>query len=133
MVTAAGEQGRRGVPMRARLRSLMSVAALAIVLVWSAPRSFPAHAQSALSLTSSTSLTGLVTTSEEGPMEGVLVSAKKAGSMLTTTVVSDSQGRYRFPQTRLEPGQYVLRIRAIGYDLDGAATASVVAQKTTTA
>jgi virginiamycin B lyase len=119
--------------MKARLRSLTSVAALAILIVWSAPRSFPAHAQSATALTSLTSWTGQVTSSEEGPMEGVLVSATKAGSTLTTTVVSDGQGRYRFPQSRLGPGQYVLRIRAIGYDLDGAATASVVAQKTTTA
>jgi virginiamycin B lyase len=123
-------------PMKSRVTSFVPVAVLAIVVLWSAPRSFPAHAQSrtsVTSVTSLTSLTGLVTSSEEGPMEGVLVSAKKAGSILTTTVVSDSQGRYRFPQTRLEPGQYVLRIRAIGYDLDGAATASVVAQKTTTA
>ena len=66
-------------------------------------------------------------------MEGVLVSATRAGSTLTTTVVSDGQGRYRFPRARLEPGQYALRIRAIGYDLESAATASVVPQKPTTA
>ena len=66
-------------------------------------------------------------------MEGVLVSATRAGSMLTTTVVSDGQGRYRFPRARLEPGQYALRIRAIGYDLESAASASVVPQKPTTA
>ena len=75
-------------------------------------------------------LTGHVTSAEEGPMEGVLVSAKKAGSTLTITVVSDSQGRYRFPASKLESGQYTLRIRAAGYDLDGRATAEVAAQKT---
>ena len=48
--------------------------------------------------------TGLVSSREEGPMEGVLISAKKAGSTLTTTIVSDHQGRYRFPRARLEPG-----------------------------
>ena len=42
-------------------------------------------------------LTGRVTSVEEGPMEGVLVSAKKTGSTITITVVSDSQGQYRFP------------------------------------
>ena len=51
-------------------------------------------------------------------MEGVLVSAKKAGSTITVTVVSDKDGRYSFPASKLEPGQYALRIRAIGYDLD---------------
>ena len=66
-------------------------------------------------------------------MEGVLVSARKAGSTLTTTVVSDAQGRYRFPRARLEPGEYAFRIRAIGYDLESSATVSVVAEKTTTA
>src|SRR6476660_2499614 len=63
-------------------------------------------------------LAGQVTSAEEGAMEGVLVSAKKAGSTITITVVSDAQGRYRFPSARMEPGEYSLRIRAIGYDLD---------------
>src|SRR6266404_3736008 len=112
--------------MLARLR-LLTVAVLAIVLVQSAPSSPRAQAQS------DTALTGQVTSSEEGRMEGVLVSARKAGSALTITVVSDGQGRYRFPAARLEPGQYALRIRAIGYDLESAATVSVAAQKTTTA
>ena len=63
-------------------------------------------------------LSGQVTSAEEGAMEGVLVSAKKAGSTITITVVSDDEGRYSFPASKLEPGQYALRIRAIGYDLD---------------
>src|ERR1700737_3381414 len=57
-------------------------------------------------------LTGRLTSVEEGPMEGVLVSAKKTGSPVTITVVSDRDGRYRFPETRLEPGPYALQIRA---------------------
>ena len=55
-------------------------------------------------------LTGPVTSGEEGPMEGVLVSAKKAGSTVTITVVSDAQGNYSFPAAKLEPGQSSLRI-----------------------
>src|ERR1700741_5406420 len=51
-------------------------------------------------------------------MEGVLVSAKRAGSKITVTVVSDEHGQYSFPRNRLEPGQYAIRIRAIGYDLE---------------
>ena len=42
-------------------------------------------------------LTGSVTSAEEGAMEGVLVSAQAAGSPITVTVVSDEHGRFRFP------------------------------------
>jgi len=77
-------------------------------------------------------LTGLVSSADEGPMEGVLVSVKKSGSTITTTVVSDREGRYRFPASRLEPGDYTLRIRAAGYDLATAPAATISAQKTTT-
>src|SRR5262245_60130143 len=72
-------------------------------------------------------LTGLVSSSEEGAMEGVLVSAKKEGSTITTTVVSDAQGRYSFPAERLEPGKYTLSIRAIGYRFEGPRTIDVPA------
>ena len=78
-------------------------------------------------------VTGRVTSTEDGPLEGVLVSAKKAGSTITTTVVTDQQGQYRFPQSRLEPGHYALRIHAVGYDLDGPDTVEVTARQTATA
>ena len=42
-------------------------------------------------------LTGVVTSQDEGAMEGVLVSAKRAGSTITVTVVTDARGRYAFP------------------------------------
>jgi len=64
-------------------------------------------------------LTGTVTSQQEGKMEGVLVSAKKAGGTVTITVVSDADGKFSFPASRLEPGDYTISIRAIGYDLDG--------------
>jgi len=63
-------------------------------------------------------LIGLVSSQEEGRMEGVLVSAKRDGSTITTTVVSDSQGRFSFPRNRLEGGEYSLTIRATGYEMD---------------
>jgi len=71
--------------------------------------------------------------SPDGHLEGVLVSATKSGSTLTITVVSDDQGRYRFPRSKLEPGQYSLAIRAVGYDLENAATVDVAERKTATA
>ena len=62
-------------------------------------------------------LTGKVTSQAEGPMEGVLVGVKKMGSTITTWVVSNADGQYSFPQDRMEPGKYSIRIRAVGYEL----------------
>jgi virginiamycin B lyase len=78
-------------------------------------------------------LTGVVSSAEEGAMEGVLVSAKKAGSTITITVVSDKQGRYAFPATKLQPGSYSVKVRAAGYDLEGSSVVNVVEKKTATA
>jgi virginiamycin B lyase len=70
-------------------------------------------------------LAGDVTSAEEGAMEGVVVSAKKAGSTVTISVISDEKGHFVFPSAKLDPGQYTLRIRAIGYELDGPKTVDV--------
>ena len=45
----------------------------------------------------SVSLTGQVASAEEGNMEGVVVSAKKAGSTMTVSVISDAEGNFSFP------------------------------------
>lgn len=113
--------------MRASVSAPTCVVVLAIAFAYSALHSPLAQSQSTIALT------GQVTSSEEGAMEGVLVSAKRADSTLTFTVVSDEQGRYEFPRAKLEPGQYALRIRATGYDLDGDATVSIAATSTATA
>jgi hypothetical protein len=42
-------------------------------------------------------LTGQVSSVKEGAMEGVVVSAKKAGGTITVSVISDEKGRYAFP------------------------------------
>jgi len=73
-------------------------------------------------------LTGQVFSADEGPMEGVLVSAQKHGSPITVTVVSDADGRFSFPAAKLAAGQYELRIRAVGYELDGPRTAELAAE-----
>src|SRR5262245_15077236 len=99
--------------MRSRVLALVTAAGFAVILVARAPSNLPAQT------TPTASLTGQVASAQEARMEGVLVSAKKADSPLTITVVSDAQGRYRFPPGRLQPGSYSLRIRAVGYDLDG--------------
>src|SRR5499433_4079913 len=64
-------------------------------------------------------LTGKVTSAQEPVMEGVLVSVKKEGATVTTTVVTDDKGEYSVPNGRLEPGKYAITIRAAGYVLDG--------------
>ncbi|HUA54375.1 MAG TPA: carboxypeptidase regulatory-like domain-containing protein [Candidatus Sulfotelmatobacter sp.] len=82
-----------------------------MILALAVPRAACAQAAVALS--------GQVSSKEEGAMEGVLVSAKRTGSTITVTVVSDRQGRYSFPAARLAPGGYALSVRAVGYELDG--------------
>jgi streptogramin lyase len=85
----------------------------------------PAYAQAPAALA------GKVSSAEEGAMEGVLVRAKKAGSTITITVVSNAEGRYSFPAGRLSPGKYALKVRAAGYELDSPTTIQV--GKSTTA
>ena len=60
-------------------------------------------------------------------MEGVVVSAKKDGSTISVSVVTNAQGRFAFPASRLEPGHYTLKARAAGYELDAAAAAGCAA------
>ena len=108
------------------MRSLIATALASLTLaLFQADR--PAVGQTALA--QGAALTGRITSAEEGPMEGVLVSVTRAGSTITITIASDAQGRYSFPASGLEPGQYTLRIRAVGYDLDSPAAVEVHAQR----
>ena len=112
--------------MTTRTRAFHGAALLAVVLAFTATSGDAQTANGA-------ALIGQVTSPDDGPMEGVLVSAKRTGSTVTVTVVTDAQGRYRFSGSRLAPGPYALSIRATGYELDGPDTATVAAQKTATA
>jgi len=56
-------------------------------------------------------MAGQVASAEGGSMEGVVVSAKKAGSTITTiSLISDADGKFSFPAGKLEPGQYALEL-----------------------
>jgi streptogramin lyase len=112
-----------------RLKYLVLATAAGAAIVLPQTQRSPLHAQAA----SHAAVSGRVSSAQDGPLEGVLVSARKAGSTITTTVVTDQQGRYQFPQSRLEPGPYSFRIRAAGYDLESPATVDVVEGKTATA
>jgi streptogramin lyase len=106
--------------MRLRFLFLATVAGVAIAIIQTLFD--PLRAQTV----SDMALSGRVSSADDGPLEGVLVSARKVGSTMTVTVVTDEQGQYRFPRSKLEPGQYSLKIRATGYDLEGPDGASVV-------
>jgi virginiamycin B lyase len=107
--------------MRTRLSALTAAALAASCLTLPCA----ANAQVALS--------GQVNSAKEGAMEGVVVSAKKDGSTITVSVVTDEKGRYSFPAARLEPGHYTIGARAAGYDLDGPKAADVAAGQAATA
>src|SRR5438094_41606 len=87
---------------------IIAVAALAVSFSGGA---FRLHAQEPVSLT------GHIKSDDEGLMEGVAVSARRDGSNVTVTVISNAKGVYSFPQNRLEAGQYSITVRAVGYDL----------------
>jgi virginiamycin B lyase len=116
----------REAAMQVRRLAVVAGAAFALTLGLSSVTS-PAAAQSAAALA------GLVASANEGPMEGVIVSAKRDGSTVTVSVISNAQGRYSFPASRLEPGRYSLQIRAVGYDLEGPKAAEVKAGEAATA
>jgi len=91
-------------------------------------------AQSAVDSRAATAaaLTGIVSSEAEGPMEGVVVSARHTGSTMTVSVMSDAKGRYAFPANRLDAGAYTVRIRATGYELTGPLNVDVAAGRIAT-
>jgi len=103
-----------------------SMAAITIILYRIGPD--PVWAQTM----NSVALTGHVSSHEEGSMEGVLVTATGSSSTPAITVVSDEKGQYSFSRTNLEPGQYSLRTRAVGYDIDDPGPVQVSPARTAT-
>ena len=77
-------------------------------------------------------MSGQITSPAEGLMEGVVVTAKREGSKIAVSVISDAQGRYHFPAGRMEAGRHTLSIRAVGYDLESPRAAVVVASEMAT-
>ena len=75
--------------------AITSVGLLALPISGSHPTMAQNHGPAAL--------TGVVSSSEEGKMEGVVVSAKRPGSTIMVSVSTNAQGQYSFPQDRLAP------------------------------
>jgi len=111
--------------MRPRILSVIAIAALAVGVVGSDPGG-GLRAQTS----GPSALGGRVSSREEGPMEGVVVNARRDGANFTVSVVSDAQGKYSFPRTHLGPGKYIVSIRAVGYDLIDPGPADVTVGKT---
>ena len=109
--------------MRVRNLLLFGTVVASAFVIATGPYFVEVQAQSAAGLT------GKVTSAEEGPMEGVVVSARKDDSTMTVSAVSDKQGHFSFPASRLEPGRYTLKARAVGYDLDGSNAVDVATGK----
>ena len=109
--------------MRSKLM-LSFTASAAVMLFQPATQTVWAQGQAAL--------TGTVSSDAEGNMEGVVVTAKKPGSIVQVSVTTDAQGRYTFPENRLKPGEYTISIRAVGYDINSPTKATVESEKTTT-
>ena len=100
--------------MRAKLMWTLAVAAMV----------FP-PVSNAIQVQSDAALTGIVSSEVEGNMEGVVVTARRAKSIVQISVTTDANGRYNFPRDRLESGEYTLSIRAAGYDIASPAKATV--------
>src|SRR5438552_15078505 len=109
--------------------SLLLAALVTLAILLSA---YPALKSVEAQTSGSAALTGQITSQEEGAMEGVLISAKRAGSTVTLTVVSDQQGHYTFPRARLEEGRYALHVRAVGYDMVDPGPVDITPPKTIT-
>ena len=109
--------------MRTRIILLIAAIGTVFTVFYSAPKLVSAAADPL----GPAALVGQVTSQEEGPMEGVVVSAKKDGSTITISVISDNKGHFSFPASRLDPGHYTLKIRAVGYNLEAPASADLAA------
>jgi virginiamycin B lyase len=97
----------RGIPL------MFAVSGLAALLIHAGADWSLLQAQAGVALT------GRVISDAEGPMEGVVVTARKEGSTISMSVVTDNRGRYNFPEAKLGSGDYQLKIRAIGYEILG--------------
>ena len=103
---------------------MLSAATALAVILCQGPSAMRAVAQN------ETAIAGQVSSAAEGAMEGVVVTARKTGSIVSVSVITDAKGHYAFPESRLEPGHYTLAIRAVGYDLAAPAATDVVGEKT---
>jgi len=73
----------------------------------------------------SAALGSTIRSQAEGLMEGVLVTLRGDDANHAVTVVSNAEGRYRFPRSHVGSGAHAVTIRAAGYDLTGAGRVTI--------
>ena len=95
-----------------------------------APRATTAAAQGAQSSSAAT-LSGIIHATDGQTLEGVAVSARAVDKTFTTTVFTDTRGRYRFPP--LDSGTYRLWAQAVGFATARAELAVAAARPTSQA
>jgi len=104
-----------------RIPALLSVIGLAVILVWVG---LPVVETANLP---STGLMGTVKSADGKVMEGVAVSARAGSATFTTSVYTDADGQYHFPQ--LTNGNYKVWAQAVGYEQAGGETAYASGKK----
>lgn len=107
-----------------RTKGLLAVVVATIAILAGRAATPPVSAQGG------DAIAGVVSSQEEGKMEGVVVSARRDGANVAVSVVSDKSGKYAFPRTHLEPGTYKVTTRAVGFDLADPGAVTVAAGKT---
>lgn len=65
---------------------------------------------------SDASVSGVVKDPSGAPFRGAFVRAQNVQTKISVNVMSDGQGRYRIPN--LAPGEYQVRVTAVGYKAD---------------
>src|SRR2546428_7346846 len=105
--------------MLMKTRRFLLIAVTALAVIFNQTTSGPLHAQTP----AAPALEGQVTSAEEGLMEGGVVSAKKDGSTISVSVVTNAQGRVAFSAARLSPGRFTLKAPASGCEPDCASPA----------
>ena len=91
-----------------RMTTLLLASAACLIAL--APQAFAQNAAA---------LSGNVSSAKEGAMEGVVVSAKRDGSTITVSVISDDKGRFSFPAVAARSRPLRAQHPRFGYDLDG--------------
>ena len=105
-----------------RIPALLSVIGLAVIFVWVG---LPVVETANLP---STGLMGTVKSADGKIMEGVAVSARANSHTYTTSVYTDADGQYHFPE--ISNGNYKVWAQAVGYEMAGGELAYASGKKT---
>src|SRR6266699_1298012 len=79
------------------------------------------------SLVQAATVTGNVKGPDATPFEGAFVQAINAKTHISVSVLTDKQGRYRVEN--LPPGEYQVRIRAVGFAADPRSAVNLTADQ----